>query len=259
MDEKTLVLCPGGAKYAVLGAISIVIALCLTLPMATKHHLTCNRTPGQQAQCQLTQTLLGVEIEKESVQGLRSARLDRREQTDRNGNVYSNYQIILSTSGGPKPIGEESSNAQHLQSFVEEVNAFTQRQNLTQLDVSIGSESIFLWFCGIFILVGIGLIIMGVQTMFTTWTFDKTKNTFVQRSETLLGIKVKEYPLQDVFDVRLNPSPRGSGYYNFSRIELEFRDGSTLPATPWINTESGNKERAIAAIRAFLWPHKRRW
>ncbi|MBN2004350.1 MAG: hypothetical protein JXA21_13430 [Anaerolineae bacterium] len=246
-DENTLILRPGGGQMIMFGLACAAMALLITWLLGLGHRLTCRREPNRQIQCQLTQTLYGFVVKTEPVNGLQRARLDEHEDDD-----STTYQIVLSTTSGEKYVGASSNlNVAQKQRFVENTNTFIQYPNLTNLDIESGEAGWIMWVNALFIVLGIVVIVAGLQAMFTTWTFDRTKGTLVQREETILGVKMYEYALRDIAGAHV-ASPRSGQSGGISRVELKLRDGTLIPMSSWNNGGYGSKERAARAIREFM-------
>ncbi len=261
-DEDTLVLRPGGAGSILFGLIFVIAGLGVVLLTSIEYRLSCQRASGQ-AQCQLSQGLFGFALQSEPVNGLRGARLDSRESTSHSNGRRSTsivYQVVLITASGERRVGSSSNiDVAGQTRFVENTNTFVQRPNLTSLDIAYGGAKLW-WFGAIFVLAGLVVAVLGLQATFTTWTFDRAQNTFVQRSETLLGVKVRESALQDLADVQVATSRGASSYSHRShhrsgptyRVELVFSDGNVIPLTLWYSSGYQDKERTAAVIREFL-------
>ncbi|MBN2004349.1 MAG: hypothetical protein JXA21_13425 [Anaerolineae bacterium] len=245
-DKNTLVVRPGGGFLILFGLIFIAAGLFTMASMCTEYRLVCDRAPNGRAQCRLNKNLLGVTLEEEALDTLQGARLDSHR-----GSKSTTYEIVLIMPGGEKTVGMSSNvDVRGQQRFVETVNTFVQYPNLTQLDVTYGGIKM-IWFGAIFFAVGSLVAIFGLQTQFTTWTFDRLQGTLVRRSETLLGIRTSEYALRDVTEAQVTWS-RGSRGSRTYRVELIMRDETTVPLTSFYSSGYNGKERAAATINEFL-------
>lgn len=100
-------------------------------------------------------------------------------------------------------------------------------------------------------LVGLGLVLWGVHTYFTTWTFDRLRGVAVHRRP---GLPEKTYDLDDIVAVHLderhpyNPSKRRSGATH--RVVLEMADATYVPLSPYGGRDP--QIEAQLALREFL-------
>ncbi len=265
-DSEKMVLRPEGTILAILfGLVFVVAGLGIVALTSIEYRLSCDRVSGGQAQCRLSQGLFGIALKQESVNGLRGARLDSRESTSRsNGRTRTTtvYQVVLITANGERWVGASGNiDVAGQERFVGSVDVFAQSPNLTNLDIAYGGAKLW-WFGAIFVLVGLIMAVSGLQSMFTTWTFDREQGVLVKRSETLLGIRVYEYALRDVVGVQVASSCRtttthaGGHHHHHSQrvhsLEVSLRNGESIPLTYGNSSGYNDMEHIAMAIREFL-------
>jgi hypothetical protein len=96
-----------------------------------------------------------------------------------------------------------------------------------------------------FVLVpGFGLLLYGVQTYYTTWTFDRLSGLLTHRKP---GLQAKVYALDDIRDALLDSRMRRSVAY---RVVLEMSDSKWVPLCAFGALDS--QVEAHMAIRGFL-------
>lgn len=246
-DEHTLMLRPGDFWFLWLfGLIFGGVGLLLMGLLGSENRLTCERAPRGAITCQLTRTLLGLELENEPLNDLRGARLSISHSSDND-----TYRVVLLTAAGERdftPYGSSGYNAHNR--IVEDINTFMQHPTLSRLEVSQGGVK-DMWAGALFFLIGSGVTIGGIQMYFTTWTFDRLQGLVTHRRETLFGVKIAEYPLRDITGAGVGSSRSSRGGTVF-RVELTTRNGDPIPMTRMYSSGKSGKERAAQVIGAFL-------
>jgi len=246
-DDHTLILRPGDFWLLLLaGLVFGGIGLLLVGMMGTENRLTCERPPRGAIACRLTRTLLGLELDKEPLNDLQGARLHVSHSSK-----SDTYRVILITATGERdftPYG--SSGYSRHDRIVTDINTFMKSPNLSQLEVSQGGVR-DMWVGALFFLIGGGMLIGGIQMYFTTWTFDRIQGLVTHRRETLLGVKVAEYPLRDIMGAQIGRSYSRRGGTTY-RVELLTRDGESIPMTRMYSSGESSKDRAAQVISAFL-------
>ncbi len=247
-DENALILRPGEVLVLILFGIIFMGVGVLTIgAMCTEYRLNCARMPNRQIQCRLIRSLFGGTLKEEPIGALLGARLN----ISSHGNKSDTYQVVLIAADGERRLGVSTNvNYNQQQKFIEAVNIFLQFPNLSNLDVAVGGIG-DLWFGMFFFLPGAALFVWGLQARFTTWIFDRMQGTIIYRSETLFGIKTKEYALRDIIEVQIAMSRgrRGGATY---RVEMWTRSGTMIPMSLWYSSGRSSKEYAAAVIREFL-------
>ncbi|HNT74855.1 MAG TPA: hypothetical protein PKH77_07535 [Anaerolineae bacterium] len=246
-DDHTLILRPGDFWLLLLaGLVFGGIGLLLVGMTGTESRLACERAPRAAIACRLTRTLLGLELDKEPLNDLQGARLHVSHRSKRD-----TYRVILITAAGERnftPYGSSWYNTHNR--IVTDINTFMKSPNLSQLDVSQGGVK-DMWIGAIFFLVGGGTFIGCIQMYFTTWTFDRIQGLVTHRRETLLGVKIAEYPLRDITGAQVGWSRSSKGGITY-RVELLTREGAPIPMTHMYSTGKSGKDRAAQVISAFL-------
>ncbi len=98
-------------------------------------------------------------------------------------------------------------------------------------------------------LVGLGLVLWGVHTYFTTWTFDRLRGVAVHRRP---GLPEKTYDLDDIVAVHLDTRnlPHKGRVREEYRVVLEMADATYVPLSPYGGRDP--QIEAQLALREFL-------
>ncbi len=101
------------------------------------------------------------------------------------------------------------------------------------------------WVSAVLILVGVGIMLWGLEVYFTTWTFNRFSNLVVYRRP---GFPEKKYALDKITEVHLDSRKR--------RKFIEYRVVLAMPNSEWIPLSGYGRFdpqiEAQAAIREFL-------
>lgn len=103
---------------------------------------------------------------------------------------------------------------------------------------------------GILLTAGGLVLVYGLLTCFTVWTFDRTRGTITHRRRKLTGSMFKEYPLGDVVGTRIDISDSSEG--ETLRLELVMAQGEIIPMTPFYSCGRRSLEKVAVVIREFL-------
>ena len=246
-DEDVLQLRPTtGIILALVGLLLMLGGIVAFFFLGQTSTLVCERFLAGRASCTLQKTLLGLTLSEKPIEALRGARVEAYEDSEGD----ETYKVILMTARGEIPFaGYSSSGYNQKERIAGEVNDFVRDATRPTLHISQsgGVGTILVVVFGVFGLVmGIG----GLRSYFTTWTFDRTSGLLTRRRERLTGVRIEEYPLRDIVNVRLDESTDSDG--TTYRIEIDISGGNTLPMTSWYSSGRAGKEKAIALIREFL-------
>ncbi|NBD35485.1 MAG: hypothetical protein GVY30_05750 [Chloroflexi bacterium] len=98
-------------------------------------------------------------------------------------------------------------------------------------------------------LAGLGLVLWGVHTYFTTWTFDRLRGVAVHRRP---GLPEKTYDLDDIVAVHLDTRnlPHKGRVREEYRVVLEMADATYVPLSPYGGRDP--QIEAQLALREFL-------
>ncbi len=253
-DENTLILRPAGMFLAILDVVLCVgLGLFLAISAGLSSHLVCQRLANVQLQCQFRKTLFGLTTHEEWVNGLQSARVEeiQGDYNGRTGDYDISYQIVLSTVDGEKQISESSSGLRQ-RSLVKRINESIQRSNLSRWNI-VYNEAKGLFGGAFFFVFALLDTKASLKNVLTTWTFDRVQGVLIHRRRRLFGVKVAEYPLRDIYKVRVVESRGVKGIIVYC-VEIWTRSGTRLPLTVESNADISGMRRAVAAINVFLYP-----
>jgi hypothetical protein len=104
---------------------------------------------------------------------------------------------------------------------------------------------------GVFFVVSIILIVSGVQSRYTSWTFDLAEGMVTQHKETLTGIRNRSYPLDDIRNASVGRSRDSDGDSTY-RVELFSEQEGPIPLTGWYSSGYKKKKRAVDMIQHYL-------
>ena len=98
-------------------------------------------------------------------------------------------------------------------------------------------------------LVGLALVLWGVHTYFTTWTFDRLRGVAVHRRP---GLPEKTYDLEDIVAVHMDKRilPHKGRPREEYRVVLEMVDATYVPLSPYGGRDP--QIEAQLALREFL-------
>ncbi|MBN1262307.1 MAG: hypothetical protein JXB35_16630 [Anaerolineae bacterium] len=235
-----------GFILALMGVVFAVVGLAAFVFLGQTATLSCDRswTPDP---CRIDRTLLGVTLKTESLNSLLQAYIN--ESRDSDGDLT--YQVVLVTLEGDVPLTSYTSSgySKHLR-IVNEINAFLENREQRSLKVD-ESGGLGMIFGGVFAVVGIGLLLAGLNTIGLTWVFDSSEGLAIKERRGLGGTRQETYPLSDIVRVYVDESRDSDGDYTY-RVELGMANGDVIPLTGFYSSGRSGKEDTAQAIREFL-------
>ncbi len=238
--EAMLLIIPG-AMVALMGLIAFPI-------FGQSAVLTCERSERSRSaspRCELERTLIGIPWSTTSIRGLQGARV----RTPRGAQGYVCRVMLVTAerevpfSGYRSPRGEE-------EGIAEQINAFLGDPNQASLKVRYsGSAEAIL--SAVLALLGLLVLVTGLRTYSTTWTFDRRKGLFTHRQRRLLGPRVVTYPFDQIGDVTVSAFSASSGSH-VHRIVLRTISGKELPMTSRYYLWRDHLIQTVRTIRKFL-------
>ena len=157
-----------------------------------KATLSCQRLQAKQGSCQIVRSnLLGSKIQEIELASLRGAKVQRCGYKTR---------VVLLTSVGNVPFTANSTNWGTQDAVASDINFFVKNAKdrllrLSQDDRWLG------WIGGIFVLAGVGAIVLGNKE---TYSFDGTSNTLTVKRRGLLAGKVIQRSLCEIYGVEVD-------------------------------------------------------
>jgi len=154
--------------------------------------LICQRSHKKQGNCQLVRSnLLGSNIQEIQLASLQGAKVERRGYKSR---------VVLLTSVGDVPFSANSTHWGNKDTAASDINYFVKNAKngllrLSQDDRWLG------WTGGIFVLAGVGAIVLGNKE---TYSFDGTSNTLTVKQRGLLAGKVIQRSLCEIYGVEVD-------------------------------------------------------
>jgi hypothetical protein len=245
--ETKLVIRPrGGLLIAVLGAVFVLMSGVMFYTFGQTSDLQCERDLSGSMQCRLARSLLGIPLSDRPVEALQGAYVS--ESRDSDGDTT--YKIMLVTGGGDIPLtAYTSSGYRKKASLVNDVNRYVEGRAST-LNVSQGG-TIGMIASAVFLLVSLFFIVSGVQSRFTTWTFDLIEGMVDLHKETLFGIRNRSYSLDDIQNVSVGRSRDSDGDTTY-RVELFSNQEGPIPLTGWYSSGYRKKKQAADVIQYYL-------
>ncbi|MEG4086112.1 hypothetical protein [Microcoleus sp. POL10_C6] len=154
--------------------------------------LSCQRLQSKQGKCQIVRSnLLGSNIKEIELDSLRGAKVERCGYKTR---------VVLLTSVGNVPFTANSTNWGTQNAVASDINFFVKNAKNRLLRLSQDDRWLG-WTGGIFLLAGIGVIVLRNNEIYS---FDGTLNTLTVKQRGLLARKVTEYSLCEIYGVEVD-------------------------------------------------------
>ena len=247
-DDRLLQLRPqGGWIMLLVGAIVVLLAPVWVWAMGQSTTLSCERAPSGHPQCKLSRAVFSFSISDKPLDALTGAHV--AQTTDSDGDTM--YRLMLEAGDQVIPFtSHTSSSSSRKASAVADIQRYladTSIQSLTIRDTG----TVGLVVSGVFILIGAGLGIVGVQSLSTLWSFDRDHDAIIKRRRTLFGPKTWQYTLSDIANVVVRTSRDSDGDRNY-RVELYTAQGQQIPLTSHFSSGYKGKQRTADVISAFI-------
>ena len=247
-DTRLVIHGKGTGRWLVIfGSIFALVGVIMFVLFGQSATLRCNRD-WQPKVCRIERRLLGlVPIKTIELSSLSSAYVD--ESRDDDGDLT--YRVMLVTGEGRVPLtGSLSSGYSSKADMVAEISTFLEDREQRTLEVT-QSGTMGALFSLIFVLVGGGVILGGINTMGLSWILDKRLDVVVKERRAWGRTKAEQYPLRLVTGARVGESHDSDGGSTY-RVELLMASGETLPLTTFYTSGRKGKAETVAAIRQFL-------
>jgi hypothetical protein len=236
----------------------------ITLITSGVEELTCKRVEPTQVNCELTRsTFMGlVKGRVTSLSKVREARVDTQVNTttDSEGNTSqeTSYKIVLLTQNHETPLSNNNlDDASRINEFI---------KNNNSIDLMIKSDRRWMTlgiipFLLVFLVMGSGSILVGFYIIMNylgteTYIFDKTIGKLTQQKQSWRGnkvTKVKEYPLREIIDVRVEEITDSDGDFMGYKISLVLKgDNSVIFLLLFIQRNEPSAQEFANTIAQFL-------
>lgn len=247
-DDRLLQLRPRSTWILLAIGIVMVIASPLWVwAMGQATVLSCDHADDGRAQCKLSRAVLGITIGDEPLEGLTGARVG--ESTDSDGDTT--YRVVLEAGGRSVPFTNHTSSGYSRKAeTVNDIEQFLVDPSAPSLEIRDAGTTGFI-VGSVFVLTGVALVIGGIQTLSTLWTFDRDHDVVIKYRKGLTGPKTWEYRLSDIREAMVTSSRDSDGDTTY-RVELATVQGQRIPMTSWYSSGYRRKEETANAIRGFL-------
>ena len=238
--EAMLLIIPG-ALFALMGLIAFPI-------FGQSAALTCERSErggSASPRCELERTLIGIPLSTTSIEGLQGAQV----RTPGGAQGYI-CRVMLVTAEREMPFSGYSGSGGEEERIAAQINAFLGNPNQASLKVRY-SGSAEATLSAVLALLGLLVLVTGLCTYSTTWTFDRRKGLFIHRQRRLLGLKVVTYPFDQIGDVTVSAFSATSASH-VHRIVLRTISGKELPMTSRYYLWRDDLIQTVRTIRQFL-------
>ena len=238
--EAMLLIIPG-ALFALMGLIAFPL-------FGQSAALVCERSErGGPAspRCELERTLIGIPLSTTSIEGLQGARV----RTPGGAQGYI-YRVMLATAEREVPFSSYSGSGGEEERIAAHINAFLGDPNQASFKVRYSgrAEAIL---SAVFVVLGVLVLVTGLHTYSTTWTFDRQKGLFTHRQQRLWGPREMTYPFDQIADVTVSAFSATSGSH-VHRIVLRTISGRELPMTSRYYLWRDHLIQTVRTIRQFL-------
>jgi hypothetical protein len=204
---------------------------------------TCHRIEPRQGQCELA--IAGLTTSARQLIDLTQvieARVEASVTTDARGRESTDYQVVLRTRSGSVDI-LSSSDFSRQYDIADRINAFITDTNQEDLSIEQDERLISYTFGSALVAFGVWMVLLIVQV--TIYTFDRTANTLAIERR-LFGVRVNEYPLNDIEDVYALENERSRSRPKTRTVYIHLKSNRRIPmAVP-------DDDNLINTIRAFL-------
>ncbi|MCJ7548064.1 MAG: hypothetical protein MUQ30_00085 [Anaerolineae bacterium] len=247
-DDRVLQLRPrGGWVLLLIGVIVVLLAPLWIWLMGLNTTLSCERVSSGQPPCTLSRAVLGFSVSSRPLEALTGAHV--AQSTDSDGDTM--YRLMIEAGDQVIPFtSHTSSSYSGKAAAVADVQRYLTDTSVQSLTVRDGG-TVGLVVSGIFILIGAGLGIAGVQSLSTLWTFDRDQDAIVRFRRTLFGPNMWQYTLSDIANVAVSTSRDSDGDTTY-RVELYTTQGQRIPMTSWYSSGYKSKQSTADAISAFI-------
>jgi hypothetical protein len=245
-DTRLILRPSGGLLMAIMGLVFVIVSIGMFYIFGQTTDLLCERSLSGSMQCRLARSLLGISLRDDPLEALESAYVAQSRDSD--GDVT--YRVMLVTGGGEIPLTSYTSSGYRKKaSIADQINKFVQGR-AANLSVRQGG-TVGMIASGVFFVVSIILIVSGVQSRYTSWTFDLAEGMVTQHKETLTGIRNRSYPLDDIRNASVGRSRDSDGDSTY-RVELFSEQEGPIPLTGWYSSGYKKKKRAVDMIQHYL-------
>ncbi|MBN1642906.1 MAG: hypothetical protein JXA09_16840 [Anaerolineae bacterium] len=235
-----------GLWLALAGALVLLVGSGVGIWLSTKTVLSCTRVEQDAATCVVARVLFGATLWERTVEDVRGARLDEKQDSD-DGDLY---RAMLLTGKGDVPLTLAwSSGRGPKEEVVTQVNVFFQGGRNRDLQVTMG-ESVAWIVLVVSNPVGIAIVLVGLHMLRTTWILDRSAGVLVRQVAGLRGLRVTEYDLGEVVDVRVARSSGDDG--DTYRPVIWLSTGEAIPMTTFYSSGYRSKAQTVALVREFL-------
>jgi hypothetical protein len=245
-DTKLVLRPRGGILIAILGVLFVLMSGGMFYGFGQTTDLVCKREPSGSMECRLARSLLGFSLSDRPLEALQGAYV--AESRDNDGDIT--YRVMLETGGGTVPMTSYTSSGYGKKAAAaDQINQFVDGRspNLTIRQGGI----IGMIASGVFLVVSLLMIVGGIQSRFTSWTFDLAGGMVTQHKETLTGVRNRSYPLDDVKSVNVGRSRDSDGDTTY-RVELFSSQEGPIPLTRAYSSGYRKKKQAATIIQHYL-------
>jgi len=247
-DDRILQLRPqGGWVLLLIGIIVVLLAPLWLWLMGQDTTLSCERVPSGPPLCQLSRAVLGFSVSDRPLEVLTGAHV--AQSTDSDGDTM--YRLMIETGDQVIPFtSHTSSSYSGKASAAAEVQRYLTDTSIESLTIR-DAGTVGLVVSSVFILIGAGLGIGGIQSLSTLWTFDRDQDAIVKFRRTLFGPNMWQYTLSDIARVAVSTSRDSDGGTTY-RVELYTAQGQHIPMRSRYSSGYESKQRTADVISAFI-------
>lgn len=245
-DTRLVVRPSGGILMAIMGLVFVLMSGGMFYVFGQTTDLLCERNFSGSMQCRVARSILGISMRDDTLEALQGAYV--AQSRDNDGDIT--YRVMLVTGGGEVPLTSYTSSGYGKKaSTADQINAFVQGR-ASNLSIRQGG-TVGMIVSGVFLIFSLILIVSGIQSRFTSWTFDLAKGLVTQHKETLTGIHNRSYPLDDIESVSVGRSRDSDGDSTY-RVELFSYQEGPIPLTGWYSSGYKKKKQAADLIQHYL-------
>lgn len=236
-----LILQQQPVKQVITGLILILITPIILYFLGRSSTFSCKRLePSGRVRCEVAESLLGITLSREMVEGVQSATL---ETGGSNGVIV--YRVVLVSKNARVAITSTlSSSAAEKKAIVAQVNDFLLgKDGRDRLEI-IQSASWLLWLFSILIFLGLGLVLVAMSRTYTLG-LDRRRDLLIMEQHGLIGASSIHHALSDVAAARIEEDTG-------SRVVLDLLSGDALPLSWSLTSGKQNKLVTVEQINDFL-------